>query len=269
MIVVAGTKRSGTSLWMQILSRGGFQTFGAKFPSNWEKSIKDANPHGFYESVFREGINWTTNPGSGSQYIRARDTQDIAVKIFMAGVVKTEAAYLDRVIVTTRHWAEYAQSIRRLYALELTHLQEHEDVPHREEKKAKIQRAIIAPVEYEWFFENYEFIRDFNLRRYPCKLAVYEHLLLDPEKTIRTVFSWLGKGDVEEAVKAVDSTLAEKKIHRPAVAHPYAEIFDEFYQALEVGKITEPLLEKLNTTAEKIRRELREKAEPSTSTIGG
>ena len=62
MIVVTGCKRSGTSLWMQILIAAGFPHIGKAFSKNWEKSIFEANPHGFYESIFRRGIHFMYNP---------------------------------------------------------------------------------------------------------------------------------------------------------------------------------------------------------------
>lgn len=62
MIIVTGTKRSGTSLWMQLLMAAGFVPFGEAFPAQWSESIKDANPEGFFESSFRHGIYYATNP---------------------------------------------------------------------------------------------------------------------------------------------------------------------------------------------------------------
>ena len=53
MLIVTGTKRSGTSMWMQILIAA---------PANWGNTIRDANPSGFYESLLRQGIYWRTNP---------------------------------------------------------------------------------------------------------------------------------------------------------------------------------------------------------------
>ncbi|MBK9648786.1 MAG: hypothetical protein IPO67_27155 [Deltaproteobacteria bacterium] len=62
MIIVTGTKRSGTSLWMQILQGAGFEVLGSKYPLGWETSIRDANPKGFYESILRRGVYYATNP---------------------------------------------------------------------------------------------------------------------------------------------------------------------------------------------------------------
>ena len=62
MFIVTGTKRSGTSMWMQILIAAGLPIIGEAFPMRWEQTIKAANPEGFYESHLRRGIYYRTNP---------------------------------------------------------------------------------------------------------------------------------------------------------------------------------------------------------------
>ncbi|MEZ4287727.1 MAG: hypothetical protein R3A47_06190 [Polyangiales bacterium] len=62
MIIITGTKRSGTSMWMQLMKAAGFAPIGTAFPKKWESTIKDANKKGFYESKFRDGIFFATNP---------------------------------------------------------------------------------------------------------------------------------------------------------------------------------------------------------------
>ena len=42
MIFVSGTKRSGTSMWMQVFAAGGYHVLGKAFPRSWEKTLKDA-----------------------------------------------------------------------------------------------------------------------------------------------------------------------------------------------------------------------------------
>jgi hypothetical protein len=60
MVIVTGTKRSGTSLWMQILIAAGIPYFGEAFPRDWETTLKEANKEGFYESMLRAGIYYAT-----------------------------------------------------------------------------------------------------------------------------------------------------------------------------------------------------------------
>jgi hypothetical protein len=160
MIIVTGTKRSGTSLWMQILERTGYPILGEKFPSEWGDSIRDANPNGFYESTLRYGINWTSNP-SKDYYFAPEPYRNHAVKVFMAGLVRTDAAHIHKVVVTVRHWAEYGKSLRRLFAIEDAYTASLQDEAERtkREKAAKEGRGNINE-EDEWFLENYDFLRD-------------------------------------------------------------------------------------------------------------
>ncbi len=62
MIIVTGTRRSGTSVWMQILEQGGIQILGDQFPANWKNLIEEANPKAYYESTLVQGINFRATP---------------------------------------------------------------------------------------------------------------------------------------------------------------------------------------------------------------
>ena len=62
MIIVTGTKRSGTSMWMQVMVAAGLPVIGEKFPRDWGEVFREANPGGFYESELMTGIYWETNP---------------------------------------------------------------------------------------------------------------------------------------------------------------------------------------------------------------
>ena len=54
MFIVTGTKRSGTSMWMQILAAAGLEVIGERFPRHWGEHLSAANPDGFYESELIE-----------------------------------------------------------------------------------------------------------------------------------------------------------------------------------------------------------------------
>lgn len=204
MILVTGTKRSGTSMWMQILDAGGFPIIGKAFLGMWADSIREANPRGFFESPYRQGVFYATNPDPRTgRYLRPDETRRHAVKVFVPGVIRTDIAYIDKVIATMRPWQVYVRSVCRLYALEDAH---HATLPEEERNKA---RAAVArgrpriPPEVEWWFEHYELVRDVATRRYPIHLTSYERVLEAPEAEIRKVFAWLGGGDVAAAASRV------------------------------------------------------------------
>ena len=77
MIVVTGCRRSGTSLWMQMLAAAGLPIVGEPFAAELE-ALKDANPQGFFESEHRYGVQG--DPG---------ELRGQVVKMFVPGVVET------------------------------------------------------------------------------------------------------------------------------------------------------------------------------------
>ena len=119
MILVTGMKRSGTSMWMQVLEAAGYKWIGQHYLGAWEKSIQAANPRGFYESRLRQGIFFATNPDPATGAFLPPDaTRRHVVKVFIPGLIRTDLAYLDRALATLRPWREQVVSLRRLYAME-------------------------------------------------------------------------------------------------------------------------------------------------------
>jgi hypothetical protein len=242
MIIVTGTKRSGTSMWMQLLTAAGFPPIGEAFPRNWEKTIKDANPAGFWESELRRGIYYKTNPDPKTgTYLFPKDTQQHAVKVFVPGLIRTDRAFINKVVATVRPWRQYLRSLGRLYEME----REAKRAKRKNDTEALPDPVYMSPV-IEWWIENFSLVSDIVTRRYPFYMVAYESVLEDPDKTLRGVFDWLGDGDVEAAIRHVepalqtqndvadDSTNAEEHDLEPEVV----EVFDALY---EVVRNQEPL----------------------------
>ena len=119
MLVVTGTPRSGTSMWMQILVAAGFEAIGEPFPGDWEALLAAGNRDGYWESQLLGGVYYRTNPHpiSGA-FLFPEQTTFHAVKIMIPGLVRSDLAYLDRVIATVRGWRAFAASrvkLRELY----------------------------------------------------------------------------------------------------------------------------------------------------------
>ncbi|MCZ6807355.1 MAG: hypothetical protein O7F08_10405 [Deltaproteobacteria bacterium] len=242
MIIVTGTKRSGTSMWMQLLNAAGFPPIGNAFPRNWERTIKDANPAGFWESELRRGIYYKTNPDPKTgTYLFPEDTQRHAVKVFIPGLIRTDRAFIGRVVATVRPWRQYVRSLSRLYAIEGEAQREA-----RKKKESDLPDAVFMSPVIEWWVENFSLFSDIVTRRYPFYMVAYESVLEDPDKTLRGVFDWLGDGDVKAAIRQVepalrtqdsvadDSTNAEEHDLEPEIV----EVFDSLY---EVVRNQEPL----------------------------
>jgi len=242
MIIVTGTKRSGTSMWMQLLKAAGFPPIGNAFPRNWEKTIKDANPAGFYESELRKGIYYATNPDPKSgAYLFPEQTRRHAVKVFIPGLIKTDRAFIDRVVATVRPWRQYVRSLSRLYTMEREAQSEA-----RKKKESELPDPVFMSPVIEWWVENFSLFSDIVTRRYPFYVVAYESVLEDPDKTLRDVFGWLGDGDVEAAIAHVEPALRTQNdtSHDTAIDEESdiePEVIDVFDALYEVVRNQTPL----------------------------
>ena len=254
MIFVSGTKRSGTSMWMQVLQAAGLPILGKAFPRNWGAGpLRDANPDGFYETLLRSGVYHATNPHPRTgKYFLPEHVDGYAVKVFVPGVVRSERAYIGHLIANVREWREYEASLLRLQAIEAGVRAE------RRAAGATVPEPLEFPPAYEWWMENFALIRDISLRRYPARLQTYDQILADPEAVVGTTLRWLGRGDVAAAVAAVKP--ARRTQTRPtstSVPPALARVFDDLYAGVAAGAgISGALLRTLNATNQSLLPEL-------------
>ncbi len=255
MILVSGTKRSGTSMWMQVLAAGGVPILGDAFPRGWDRTIREANPDGFFESILREGIYYRTNPHPATgDYFLPEHVDGYAVKVFIPGVIRTERAYIGRLIANVRSWREYEASIERLYAMERAAMAETAKGPPRPPTE-------FFPPAYEWWMENFSLVRDISLRRYPARLMTYEQVLAEPEKVVREALEWIGAGDIDAAIAAVKPerrTQRETDTPESSTIDPsLARVFDDLYAAVAAGKgFSRALLATLNEMNQRLLPQL-------------
>jgi hypothetical protein len=254
MIIVTGTKRSGTSLWMQILIAAGIPHFGEAFPRDWATTLKEANKEGFYESMLRAGIYYATNPHPKTgAYFFPEQVDRHCVKVFVPGLVRSDRAYIGRVVASVREWREHEASLQRLHAMEDA---------ERIEQGGQDAAPVRMPPALEWWAENFALVRDIWIRRYPVHAQSYDGLLRDPERVIRETLEWLGQGDAERALTAPKPQ--HRNFERPAssgdiIPAEAAEVFDELYAAIDQRReLTAPFLVKLNQTNELLVPQLRE-----------
>lgn len=253
MILVTGTKRSGTSMWMQILTSAGFPYIGSKFSKTWEDSIKEANSKGFFESRLRKGVYFATNPNPETgAYFHPQQVQQHVLKVFIPGLVRTDYAYINRVVASIRPWREYCSSITRLYAMEDEYMalqpqKETEPLPPVE--MARLRRPAIHPA-LEWWRENYDLIRDFATRRYAFNLVSYAKLLDAPAAVIEPVLRWCGAQDIEKGIAEVEETMRTQKnvvITDSPLTTDQETLFDEFHEFFyKQEPLTASFIQKLN-----------------------
>lgn len=236
-------------MWLQILIAAGFPAFGEAFPRKWESTIKAANPDGFYESTLRHGIYYRTNPHPRTgAYFFPEQVANHVVKVFVPGLIRTDRAFIGKVIATVRPWREYEASILRLYAME-------------DEKRdgKRPEPPLRMPPTLEWWAENFGLIRDIATRRYPVHVQSYDGLLEEPEQVIRAALSWLGRGDVEKAVQAVKpENRTQRLVESASVAPEISDVFDRLYDTIRGGGgLTHDFIGTLNETNEKLAPEIR------------
>ena len=247
MIIVTGTKRSGTSLWMHLLVRAGLPSIGDRFPAGFGDLLHEANPDGFFESELVAGVNFQTNPHPlTGAYLAPEQTRRHAVKIFIGGLTRTDVAFIDHCIATVRGWRQYVASARRMDALAA------------QGGGASSPDAILPPA-LEWWRLNFGLVRDLAIRRYPVHVLSYDALLRDPERHVREVLQWIG---MDEAVPPVD-------VVRPAVSTSshetdgdlaegieprHIEVFDELFDVIDRERdLSDTLIGRLNATDEELR----------------
>jgi hypothetical protein len=251
MIFVSGTKRSGTSMWMQVLRAAGIPVLGEAFPRNWGKvPLRDANPDGFYESILRQGVYFGTNPHPVTgKYFMPEDVEGYAVKVFIPGVIRSERAFITHLVANVRSWRAYESSLTRLYALE------DQGRPNRPDGSGVDPADIVRfPAALEWWMENFALVRDISLRKLSFRLQTYDDVLARPGPIIASVLEWIGTvgpAEIEAAVAAVkpENRTQVDSGESDSVEPELAKVFDELYAAIAEGKgFSGALLRTLNET---------------------
>jgi predicted ATPase len=265
MLIVTGTPRSGTSMWMQILVAAGFEAIGEPFPGDWHALLSSANQDGYWESQLLGGVYYRTNPHPVTgAFLFPEQTRFHAVKILVPGLLRSDLAYIDRVIATVREWRQFVASRVRLRELYDSHfgLEPHEQILRHE-----------LPPALEWWVDNFALLRDLATRRYAAHVCSYQSLIADPERAIGEVLRWLDRGDLARAVSAVrperqtqhaTSSLvpngpsqAQASTQLLGVEAEDIEVFDELYDHIHRGKtLSAAFLAKLNDTDLRLRPRL-------------
>jgi len=234
-------------MWMQILVGAGLLPIGEAFPAPWGEALKAANPRGFYESQLVAGIYYATNPHPETgAYLAPAATCEHVVKVFIPGLIRSDVAFLDRVIATVRPWRQYAASLARMKALADT------------DREAALFDVPLHPG-LRWWAENFALIRDVATRGYPAHVTTYDRLLERPAAEVDAVLSWIGRGDRTGALAAIDRELrTELAAPEPAGVEPrHAAVFDELYDRIHRGQdLDERFVALLNRTDAELRPHL-------------
>lgn len=239
-------------MWMQILAAAGLPVIGDRFPLDWEAALGPANPYGFFESTLRDGIHFGTNPDPRSGvYLHPDETRMHAVKVFPEGLVRSDLAFFDRVLVTVRPWHEYARSLQRLLDLE---------------NKVRGWKPEDRPPTLcgasSWWDNHFSLVRDVAMRRYRVHFQALREVLERPDEVVPRVLAWicdegpmLESLDVQAAIDAVQPARGKPSTDAPpsdpGLPPEAFETFDALCRAIEAGNgLDEPLLQRMNALHE-------------------
>ncbi len=258
MIIITGTKRSGTSMWMQLLQAAGLEVIGEAFPRDWSDLLREGNQEGYYESRLRRGVYYATNPDPRSgAYLAPEDCSLHGVKIFIPGLTRTDLAFIRRVVATVRPWREYVRSVRRLYGIEDGARAERvrRGVPGvRPEPPRRMPPAL------EWWFENFLLLGDVLVRQYPVRFVAFDAAHHSASVVVPAIFRWLEVGDGEAAAKQVKERLRTAHTEAVSTLNPEDELpprvaaaADDFYRTIYEGKAFDvDLIKRMNAANEEI-----------------
>jgi hypothetical protein len=224
LIFVTGTMRSGTSTWMRLLRAAGFPIVGEAFPAPWGEALRALNPRGFWESRFTSGVYWATNPHPlTGEYLFPEHCRDLVAKVFVSGLVKSDVAFVDRVLGTVRDVRSVAASIRRFREIEAA-----AGLPGPEAEAPELQ----------WWVDTFALIRDLATRRHAAHVVSLGALVRDPEREITIALRWLGRGDAAAAISEMSETLPGQSLPRTEPPYPreWVETWDELYARIDAGR---------------------------------
>lgn len=185
---------------MQALIAGGLPHLGEAFPAHWGHAIRHANPKGFFESRFRQGIR----SHLGVSLPAPSATRTHAVKVFVAGLPRSEPAYFDFIVATVRHWRAASASLTALYRAEDAWLENH--APDDVRARIAAKRSTLPPP-IEWFLENMALVDFLRTHEGAFTLVSYERFTRAPSPILQGIFAQIGEGSPLRAAAAVDISL--------------------------------------------------------------
>lgn len=168
MVIVTGTGRCGSSMWMQVLSAAGLPIVGQPFGPLQEPSL---NPQGYFESALMHGINASSNPNpeSGAELTPGLP---VGVKVSIPGVCVSERRYLDKVLLSVRPWRDFAASLARM----------HRVVPPGEPGLS---------ADCQWFLQHRALLLDAAIRGWGLRRIWLPEVVASPQDVLPDLFEWL------------------------------------------------------------------------------
>jgi len=256
-IIVYGTRRTGTSLMMELLSKSNNLTLNK---TNNEKSIYNLNKEGFKnlqpfynEGLFVKGIT----EKNANEYVK---TENNIIKFLGPALFNTHDNYLPsfkKIIVMIRHWKNHAYSMFELNNIIIKeNILEYENISKRIKSLDEFVRDYTYEpcIEYAYYYSN--IILDLVKRKYYSKVIIvdFEQLKSNPE----SINNILKKHDLNiskykdiidyKTSKHSDSAIKNKNNKRVFIEFlpGFFEFLDKLYNCYKNGKITKEILDLIN-----------------------
>lgn len=181
--IVSGLRRSGTSLLMYALKQAGIPIIGFKFstdPGKDHKKSEQGNPNGYWElkevSVDK-GLFLDLDRIDGLM-------KGEVVKVMFEALPKSKPELIDKTIVIFR------KPKKILYSLGTAN-------------KARFKETFLI----KCLLDTVDTLGWLMYNEIDYKIVFYEDILENPEKEMKEICEYLGKGDYKKAAKSVDQKL--------------------------------------------------------------
>ncbi len=207
MIVATGPGPSTGSTWVDVLRGAGVPILGEALPEGWSESTRaDVRP-AYFAALREQGVYYKTNPDPFTQgYLEAAESAPFATAMKTEAVLRTERAYLDRVVAAMPHFRSVAAGGGELESVLL------------------------------WWSDHFLLLRDAATRRYPLRLVSDEALARDPETTARSVLSFLGVEPTDEAfarARAAPPSVALDEPPEIELPDTILDVFEELHRRVD------------------------------------
>ena len=264
--IVTGAKRSGTSMMMYLLREAGIPIGGFKFP------IRPETKNGSVDQILDRGCDFLSDNhiqqqteftrhningyweypsicGEGLE-VQHRFYDGTTIKVFAHALPNCHDALVDRVIYMIRNPRKVLRSRIQLGELaEDSDLLRLQALKMRQEKVRAIQwlhhRELQRQAKQASEGTAADHSNDNSLPSF--KIVIYEKLLNDPEGVLGSLLSWIGRGELSWAIKAVDTHQDRSK--ELGFSSPQMKSLMEVYEHLSENNLA-PVLDQETSAIE-------------------
>ena len=238
---------------MSMMNEAGFPVLGSKFPLNWEEKRTEKNkdlefPQNPSETGFWEDMNIVDNGCNNvTMNINPENLKDHAAKIFFSGMIKTDLAYIDKVILCIRDCKSYTSSWEKVLSFNL------------KENNKKTEKYPY-PIGTEFVCKYSILLKDYVKRKYKMIVIDYDQMLNDPEKICTNLKSFIGSGRFDLSKNLIDKkfnnhsnvSCSEKDEFAPG----FFDFADNMHNSLKNGNISAQFLENINYWSRRCAEEI-------------